>query len=200
MNKDVPSSEQAWLDVEYATKRLLAHLELSTAFAELREKWRLRGTTLRTAEDLILCYYDSFRIVCIPTLTPETTHTIAVQYNKLYQEIQNTSERMRKKKLKLGMKLNVEKFSKYMQDALRRMAKDLTSWIDFHYMAIKYTERPVTFSEHVAALLAKLREHREQESKGGNVQEAEIVSRLTPFVACAIASSIPKSSRKESKL
>ena len=107
---------------------------------------------------------------------------------------------MREKKLKLGMNLNVEKFSNYVRDALRRMAKDLTSWIDFHYMAIKYTQRPVTFSDHVAALLAKVKEHREQESNASNVQEAEIVSRLTPFVACVIASSIPKSTSKESKL
>ena len=198
INKDVPSSDEAWLDVEHATKTLLAHLELSTAFAELREKWMLRGTVLNTAEDLILCYYDSFRIVCIPTLTSRTTHTIALQYQKLYEEVRKTSDRLRQKKLNLGMNLNVESFGKYMEHALRRLAKDLTSWIDFHYMAMKGTRRPQTFTDHVVALLTKLKQHNEQVSNS-NIQETDVINRLTPFIACVIASRIPKGESREGK-
>lgn len=198
VNKDVPSSDEVWLDVTFATRTFLSHLELSTAFAELREKWRLRGTVLNTAEDLILCYYDSFRIVCIPTLTSKTAHTIAVQYQKLYQEVRDASDRLRKKKLKLAVNLNVESFGKYMEDAFRRLAKDLTSWIDFHYMAMKHTQRPKTFTEHVVALLAKVKGYNEQ-IRNVDVQEADIINRLTPFIACAVASSIPKGGSREGK-
>ncbi|KAL9038723.1 MAG: hypothetical protein Q9214_005168, partial [Letrouitia sp. 1 TL-2023] len=115
---------------------------------------------------------------------------------KFNQEVRDTSDRLRKKKLKLGMNLHVESFAKYMEDALRRPAKDLTSWIDFHYMAMKHTQRPKTFTEHVVALLTKVKEHSEQVGST-KVQEADIINRLTPFIACAVASSISKGGSKE---
>ncbi len=200
VNKDSPSlGEEDWLDVEYATKTMLSHLELSPAFADLRQKWQHRGVQLNTAEDLISCYYSSFRIVVIPTLTPGTVHSIAMQYQKLYQEIRDTSERLRARKHKLGVDLNVESFQKYTQDAFGRLAKDLTSWIDFHYMGMKYSPRPQTFTEHVTALLQKVREHGEVSLSRDNVQEADVLSCLTPFIACTIASAIPKNVSQESK-
>ena len=197
VNKDTPSFDEEWLNVDYATKTLLSHLELSTRFAELRQKWKLRGVALNTAEDLILCYYDSFRIVVIPTLTPSTAHCIAEQYQKLYEEIRGTSDRLRLKKQKLGVGLNVENFQKYTQDAFSRLAVDLTSWIDFHYLAAKYSLRPETFTEHVVALLTKVKVHGEISHSWNGVNEADVIRCLTPFVACAVASAIPKNAPRE---
>ena len=198
VNKDVPSEDEEWLDVDYATKTLLSHLELSPAFAELRETWKTRGKILTTAEDLIHCYYDSFRIICIPSLTPGTTQTIAVQYRKLYDEIRKSSDKLRQKKVQVRMNLDVGSFNKYMENAFSRLAKDLTSSIDFHYMASKDTDRPVKFREHLANLLVKLKVQGEmtdtkeiQTEDLENVPEAALLDRITPFIACCIASKIP---------
>jgi hypothetical protein len=203
VNKDVPSADKEWLDVDYATKTLLSHLELSPAFAELREVWKTRGKVLKTAEDLIHCYYDSFRIICIPSLEPSTTQTIAIQYRKLYDEIRKSSDKLRKKKVQVGMNLDVGSFSKYMENAFSRLAKDLTSSIDFHYMASKDTDRPSKFREHVTNLLVKLKA--EEEKKGEieygdltNVPEAALVDRITPFIACCIESKIPQAASAKS--
>lgn len=195
VNKDVPSADKEWLDVNYATKTLLSHLELSPRFAELREVWKTRGKVLKTAEDLIHCYYDSFRIICIPSLEPSTAQTIAVQYRKLYDEIRKSSDKLRKKKIQVGMNLDVGSFTKYMENAFSRLAKDLTSSIDFHYMASKDTDRPSKFREHVTNLLKKLKDDglmSKEMEHGENdiIPEAELLNRITPFIACCIASKI----------
>ena len=197
VNKDVPSSDEKWLDVDYATKTLLAHLELSTSFAELREVWRLRGKILNTAEDLILCYYDSFRIICVPSLTSTTTHTIATQYQKLYNEVRAISAQVRRKKIQVNMNLTVPSFVMYLEHAFSRLTKDLTSSIDFHYLASKDAARPSKFREHLAGLLVKLKEKEETGDSSKVVQETALVDRLTPFVACCMASQIPKNSSPE---
>jgi hypothetical protein len=196
VNKDVPSADKEWLEVDYATKTLLSHLELSPAFARLREVWKARGRSLSTAEDLIHCYYDSFRIICIPTLTNTTTDTIAMQYQKLYDEIKTSSDKLRKKKIQVGMNLDVESFDKYMGSAFSRLAKDLTSSIDFHYMASKDTDRPTKFREHVTNLLVKLKVEEEKQNRGVSgkfnaISETAMVNRITPFIACCLASKIP---------
>ncbi|KAH7382108.1 hypothetical protein BKA64DRAFT_713345 [Cadophora sp. MPI-SDFR-AT-0126] len=200
VNKDVPSADKEWLDVDYATKTLLSHLELSPAFAELRKIWKTRGKILTTAEDLIHCYYDSFRIICIPSLTPSTTQTIADQYRKLYDEIRKSSDKLRKKKVQVGMNLDVGSFNKYMETAFSRLAKDLTSSIDFHYMAFKDADRPSKFREHVTNLLVKLKVDRETttyepESISGDLEsvpEAALLDQITPFIACCIVAKIPR--------
>lgn len=201
INKDTPTVDGQWLDVQYATKTLLSHLELSTAFADLRRIWKIRGKILNTAEDLILCYYDSFRIICIPNLSSTTTHSIATQYGKLYDEVRTASETLRQKKIRVGMNLNVSSFSQYLIHALTRLTRDITSSIDFHYMAETDKARPSEFRGHMTALftlLVKLRMNGENVKKLTDaVNEQAVVDSLTPFVACCIASELPRRKSKE---
>ena len=96
------------------------------------------------------------------------------------------------------MNLNVPSFNRYMEHAFSRLTKDLTSSIDFHHLASKDAARPTTFREHLSVLLVKLKEKGESEEfklkeEGESekfrktVHEAEVVTRLTPFVAHCIA-------------
>ena len=200
VNRVTTSLDEKGLDVEYATKRMLKRLALSTAFTELRAVWQKRGKDLHTAEDLILRYYDSFRVICIPNGGATTMHLIASQYQKLYNEVRTVSEEVRRKKLGLKMNLNVPSFSLYMEHAFTRLAKDLTSSIDFHYLANKDAARPTTFREHLLVLLVKWKENEEREQGRDTVRETEVVDRLTPYVACCIASQIPRNVTKEGEL
>ena len=190
VNKDVPSASEDWLDVDYATNSLLSHLELSSAFANLRKTWRKRGKSLKTAEDLILCYYHSFRIICIPNLDQKTTHTIAVQYDRLYKEVRQAIEKMRVKKKSVGMNLNVQRFNKYMEHAFERLARDRTSSIDFHYLQSKDVSRPRRFHEHMLALMISLKEEEERHSPDSIADQEALVTNLVPFLANCIVSGV----------
>jgi hypothetical protein len=187
VNKDAPDSDERWLNVDYATSELLQHLELSTKFEDLKEEWRLRGRPIATATDLILRYYDSFRIICIPSLTPETTHAIAVQYSRLYNEIRGISEQLRRKRLQLHMNLNVRSFCNYVEHVFNRLARDMRSFVDFHYLATKNADRPTKFRDHLVALLVKLKEDEENVDPPCHAQEADLVDRIVPFLGCCIA-------------
>ncbi|KAL8904082.1 MAG: hypothetical protein Q9207_003509 [Kuettlingeria erythrocarpa] len=188
INKDAPDSDQRWLDVDYATKELLRHLELSTKFEDLKEQWRLRGSRISTAQDLILCYYDSFRIICIPSLTPETTHEITIQYSRLYREIRDISRRLRSKRIRAQMNLDVRSFCNYVEHVYNRLARDMLSSVDFHYLASRNTSRPIKFRDHVVALMVKLKEDEENVDPPCDVQETELIKRVIPFLASCIAS------------
>lgn len=185
------------MDVDFATQKLLEPLALSAAFIELRQRWILRGRALNTPRDLILCYYNSFRVIFIPELHPETTHKVAAQYQKLYAEIRASSKRLREKKINVNMNINVASFNVYLETAFTRLATDLTSLIDFHYLECKDAKRPTEFSEHITALLVKLRSLAEAISEGQFVKEASIVERLIPFIACCIARTIPQANSRK---
>ena len=197
VNKDSASSDEQWLDVDFATQKLLEPLTLSAAFLELREKWRMRKRPLDTPKDLIECYYDSFRVIFIPELRPETTHKVAAQYGKLYAEIRLSSKRLRAKKINVNMNINVASFSVYLETAFTRLAKDLTSLIDFHYLESKDAKRPTEFSEHITALLVKLKSHEETGNTGHLVNESALIERVIPFIACCIARTITGANRRK---
>ncbi|KAI4192229.1 MAG: hypothetical protein LQ346_004408 [Caloplaca aetnensis] len=188
INKDAPDSDERWLDVDYATNELLRHLELSTKFEDLKEQWRLRGSCISTAKDLILCYYDSFRIICIPSLTPETTHEITIQFSKLYREIRDTSRRLRSKRIRAQMNLDVRSFCNYVEHVYNRLARDMLSSVDFHYLASRNATRPIKFRDHVVALMVKLKEDEENVDPPCDVKETELIKRVIPFLASCIAS------------
>lgn len=188
VDKDVPSASEDWLDVDHATETLLSHLELSSAFADLRRIWRKRGKSLKNAEGLILCYYDSFRIICIPNLDQTTTHTIAIQYEKLYKEVRQAIEKMRVKKKSMGMNLNVQSFNKYMEYAFERLARDRTSSIDFHYLESKDASRPRKFHEHMLALMISLKEEEEERHIPDSIADQQaLLINLVPFLATCVA-------------
>ena len=201
VNMDAPSLDEQWLDVDYATDRFLQNLELSDNFEELKEEWRLRGRVISTARDLILCYYDSFRIICIPShAAPDTTHGIAIQYSRLYTEIEDISKQLRRKKMQVHMNLNVPKFCNYIEHVSSRLARDLKSCVDFHYLASRNSSQPTKFRHHMVALMNKLKEDEENVDPPCDVQEGALINRVIPFVACCIAFQVYNNASSPGKL
>lgn len=188
INKLPRRSDPEWLDVEYATKKFLSHFELSGVFNDLRRKWDARGRTVKTAEDLILCYYDSFRVVCIPDLTDRiSTKLIAQQLGIFYKEIRQSSAQLRDKRLRVGMNLDVESFITYMEHAFFRLTKDLKAPIDFYYLSSRDSNIPSRFNEHVTSLIVKMLQQSDYGHTNQLGQEQQLLARLTPYLACCIA-------------
>jgi hypothetical protein len=157
INKFPDKSDAEWLDENYATRTLLAHFQLSDAFAEQREIWAKRGKTVKTAEDLILCYYDSFRVICVPNLTTSKSASVILQqYRTLYREIRSSSARLQEKRKHYGMNLDAESFTTYVEHAFNRLAKDFKSPIDFYYLASKDPIIPRYFNEHCMSLKVQI--------------------------------------------
>ena len=90
------------------------------------------------------------------------------------------------------MNLNVRNFCNYTEHVFNRLARDLSSSVDFHFLASKNVKRPTTFRDHVTALLVKLKEDEENVDPPCDVDETKLVNRVIPFVACCIASQSPR--------
>ena len=93
--------------------------------------------------------------------------------------------------MQVNMNLNVRSLNNYMEHVFSRLAKDLRSSVDFHYMASRDAKRPVKFREHVVALIVKVKKEEENVDPPCEVKETELLDRVIPFVACCVASLIP---------
>src|SRR6266480_2674730 len=180
INNATKISEE-WLDVGYATEKLLSAFGLSGNFQELKEKWAKRGRDISTATELIHCYYASFRVIVVPSL-PEglsaikATRVISEQYKTLYAEICNTAKRQRENKKRAGMQLDVDTFNSYLDHAFRRLTKDLKYSIDFYYLARRDGDAPSRFSEHLTSVVIKMLEIQKYDSSNDTGQEAKLFS------------------------
>jgi hypothetical protein len=195
--------EDDWLDVNYATSQLLSQLELSGTFAEQKERWEKRGKAIETAEDLILCYYASFRVICIPDLPYEVAgmakpaRLIAQQYRTLYTEIRWASQGQRESKRRVGMNLDTESFLTYVEHAFHQLSKELKSSIDFYYLDTRdvNSSAPSQFSEHLTGVIVKILNtstFRDGKYRHSNVtgQEEQILKRLIPYLGLCISTQI----------
>ncbi|KAM0227446.1 hypothetical protein ACHAP5_012176 [Fusarium lateritium] len=100
LNKMPMDSHDVLSSIKKATRQLLPSFQKSTRFQELQQKWRARGRNIQNAEELILCYYDSFRVISIPQHTPSSPAVVQVisdQVKNLYNEILAVSDHIRRK-------------------------------------------------------------------------------------------------------
>ncbi|ETS80845.1 hypothetical protein PFICI_08374 [Pestalotiopsis fici W106-1] len=167
MNAGMPS---ALASVNQATTSLLGNFERSTRFTELRRRWRSRGKEIPTAEELILCYYDSFRVISIPqyTATPPTTvKKTSDQIKTLYKELIHMSERIRSKRQLVNMELDVVNVNVYFKRALIKLGRD--------------------YDIGVMASLAKKRNFDRSQTVGG---EAMQVHQMISYIAVCILAQI----------
>lgn len=198
INKFPSRSDPQWFDVDHATEKLLSHLQLSGSFNDLREKWADRGKNIKTAQDLILCYYDSFRVVCVPDLTsPPAATIVSQQLQSLYQEIRLASSRLRQKRIKVGMNLDVESFNTYVEHAFNRLTQDLKAPIDFYYLSSNDPVIPTRFSEHMTSVVVKMLGKSKYARANDAGQEIDILNRMTPYLASCIALQISDKSDSE---
>ena len=94
--------------------------------------------------------------------------------------------------MQVHMNLNVRSFCNYVEHFYYRLARDLNKPIDFHFLASKNAKRPTKFRDHVVALMVELQEGGENVDPPCEVQETKLVDRVVPFVACCVASQLPK--------
>jgi hypothetical protein len=202
LNKSTEQVHGALDDVEETTRQMLRAFESLTRFAELRRKWEARGHTIRKAEDLIHCYYLSFRVISIPAYSsrPAMATQVADMIQQLYKEIRQMSRIVRTKRKSYNMDLDVAGFNAYVKNAAQTLARDLKSVVDFHQMQMCSGDSrlPGRFSEHLVQLMSNMLKERRLDEADETGGEARLVRDLIPFIACCIVAQIPKNEPGES--
>ncbi|KAJ3563826.1 hypothetical protein NPX13_g8067 [Xylaria arbuscula] len=202
LNKMPSGSHNALASVNNATRRLLDNFEQSTRFSELQRKWKLRGKEIKTAEELILCYYDSFRVISIPQYTPTSPAAVketSDQIKILYEEIGAMSKLIREKRQILNMELDVASLNAYLKQALINLGRDYQSTIDFHQLSDRDYNLPRRFSEHLVHAMANVAKQRNFDTSQAAGGEANLVFQMTPYIAACIVAQIEHESSDEAQ-
>lgn len=199
LNKMAQDSHDVLSSSERATLRLLESFEKSARFTELQKKWAARGREVKTAEDLMLCYYSDFRVISIPQhipSSPATGQKISSQIKELYREIRAMSDRIRKQRQTVNMDLDVASLNAYLNQSVRTLASDYNNSLDFYRLSDGDTGLPRRFSEHLVQLMAgmvKLKNLHTTQAVGG---EAQMVTQMIPYLAACIVAQADQKNEK----
>jgi hypothetical protein len=190
-----------WLDMDFAKLSVLDGLQSAAAFKRLQTKWAQRGVEIDTAEKLILRYYSTFQVICIPDLpegnlgpSVKYTRIIKDQYEKLYNRIRSISEMQRKSKSSLQRLLDVETFNAYLQHAFHTLSISLQNSIDFYEYSKLDISAPSEFNEHLSLVLMKMLNDRYDTSVETG-QEAKLLNHITPYLAWCIVTQVKASGK-----
>ncbi|RSL53411.1 hypothetical protein CEP54_010419 [Fusarium duplospermum] len=135
LNKVLMDVHDPIWNAEKQTRQLLDSFESSTRFQELQRKWEIRGRPIKTAEELIQCYYSDFQVISIPQLTrssPAIVQNISDQIKALYSEIIAMSEKIRGKRRSFNLDLDTSSLNAYLQRSVATLGRDYRNAIDFH--------------------------------------------------------------------
>lgn len=183
------------------TASLLGTFEKDPKFASYCAQWESRGRTIKTAKDLIACYYHGFQVISIPVYakTPTTALGVCKKVRALYQSIDELSKGVNLQRKKQGMELDIATFSSYFTRAAKILARDHRLSIDFRSLSEHDGPLPRRFSEHMVLLLqnvAKLRGLETTQAIGG---EDKLIFDVIPYLACVIQGQFLAMSHKDSK-
>lgn len=202
LNKSTELVHDALGTPDQATRQMLNAYARSSKFRKLQRTWEKRGKHVRSAEELIYCYYHAFQVVSIPTYSssPAVAGQMASALRGLYQKIREMSERVRIERRSFNIDPDVSTFNSYVEYAASKLAKDYKAAVDFHYMQMSSGDSslPTQFSEHLVQLMssmAKLRGLNNTNDVGG---EAQLVEDIIPFIGSCIVSQVSLSDHSKS--
>lgn len=157
---DVGLRNEDW-DVEHATKTLLADVEDALdpvrgvpKFRMLADRWRHLGKRIDTAQDLILCFYSSFRAIRVPS----TPHYRAIdrQIGRLDDVLREACRGSADTKRRIRMLLTAEEQQVYLSRCFDHYASRLDTAFDFTQVALR--DRPIAqgFDRHALEFIVTL--------------------------------------------
>ena len=182
LNASENAIAKAQWDVDFATAWLLRSVGEALTKPSLKEYARLRAGSrggIRTAEDLLLSYYCSVRVVRIPT--KGRPQLINQQVDKLYQEIVQACDQSRASKRKVRMLLGADELQPYLQDAFDHFANTLDVPFDFVKASFLHNPIPADFGGNILTLAIKLMQAFENK-----LDAVGIFKELSPMVASCI--------------
>jgi hypothetical protein len=178
INNDSRDNVGYWCDVDQATQAVLENLDTSAWFDEQRHTWNRRGREINGARELLLCYYESLRVVFIPSGNAASTQVIFDQYQKLYAEIQAGAQQVQSRRRSVGVNPDIETLTLYTELAFQALSENLEGCVDFYDIMRQVTKLPQNIAEHLVNVLVKLKKR--------NPSEDHLLTNLIPYLAAVL--------------
>jgi hypothetical protein len=172
INQDNLLDFETWTDIDKATKIVLAKLRRSERFSKEQSLWRERGRHIETADQLLLCYYSSVKVVFIPQFLPDHPICEAVdvhkQYNILYRQIADLSWVSSNLRERVGVLFDLETLTRHSMRVLNSLSNNFESSVDLHKLAEPFQAYPTNFKSHVLNFLSSAYEFYPRENATGH--------------------------------
>ena len=141
-------------DIKTATDELLDSLpetiSQNATFKKCTLFWKERSRNIKTAEELLLSYYSSIRVVRVPT--NGRPNLINEQIVKLYDGIRTACDLSLERKLALRMLLDADELQPYLQYAFDHFACYLDTPFDFVKASFTNSPIPLDFGGNILKL------------------------------------------------
>ena len=144
-------------DSDCATQALLSSVRGAINLAEgvprfraLADHWRKLGRDICSVEDLILCYYSSFRVVRLPT--GSQFNRMQEQIAQLRRTIKQCCYRSSEAKKRTRMQSDAVELGTYLQSGLDHFTSHLDLPFDFMQVSLAQNPIPHSFGDHILQL------------------------------------------------
>jgi len=147
--------------------------------ARLAHQWRTeRKKSIKSLNDLILCYYSDFKIICIPSAN-DPPHIINKQYTKLGELIGTGAQESENARKLAGLLMTSEDLDYYLEQGFDHFS---TSKLPFNFLQAAVQAKPVSirFSDHLLRTALILLRQRPNDSG------IHLLENLAPIVASSI--------------
>ncbi|KAM0714544.1 hypothetical protein Q7P37_009840 [Cladosporium fusiforme] len=187
LNCSDPSlSAEEW-EVEQCTRTLLSTVSGAINYVEgvprcraLADHWEKLGRRISSTEDLIHCYYTSFKVIRLPV--GSQFNRIEQQTTKLRNVIDRCCLQSSRVKDRMRMQTDVAELERYMQSGFDHFTTHVDLPFDFMQASLVQNPIPSDFGDHILQIcLAVQRLH-----SNPPYELAEGVRDLTAFVASCI--------------
>lgn len=185
-DSDATLDESEW-DSECATRSLLSSVQGAINYTEgvprlreLADHWRKLGRGVCSIEDLILCYYGSFKVVRMPA--GKRFRRMEEQVTQLRGLIQECCDRSFEAKRRTRMQTDAAELDWYLQSGFDHFTTHLDLPFDFMQVSLVQNPIPHDFGDHILQLcLAVERVH-----TGHHEERQELFLRIGSLVASCV--------------
>lgn len=161
LNGSHPGIESAQWDSSHATKSLLSsvsnafdRIEGVARFRQLADHWRGLGREINSVNDLILCYYASFKVVRIPA-APQYM-LISQQVDKLHAAIHANCRASHEAKRRARLLLDTDELNLYIQSGFDHFTTHIEVPFNFMQVSLRRNPIPRNFGGHILQLCESL--------------------------------------------
>jgi hypothetical protein len=178
---DIGVDEKEW-DVEYATAKLMKTvadaIKRDISYKKYADFWSSKGKVIKTAQDLLECYYSSVSVVRVPR--KGRYMLLNDQLGKLYDQIQLKCQVSAQSKNNSRNLLTSDECQIYLQSAFDHYTRHLDEPFNFIKVAARQAVLPTDLGGNILKLAQMIKERQ------ADWEAEKIFTNLSGFVASCI--------------
>ncbi|KAK6496175.1 hypothetical protein TWF481_002199 [Arthrobotrys musiformis] len=183
MNSLPNDTPESFWDIDATTKTVMDEIDdgffQNPTFIPYIKHWQGLGVNVRSASDLLSCYYDHLKVVRIPR--KGRSNLIKQQVSQLYKEINVGIKHSYKLKRERRMLMSASNLQVQLQSAYDHFAESLGTAFDFVKSTFAHNPIPSDFGGSILKLILSVKNHTKKDRDGKFILQS-----VAPVIASCI--------------